>query len=81
MADSEPLSELLQRQLPDWRRLRDLVKELLEKEARRAQELVNRHRPDKLIQEGDRVMWKDVKIGKERAGRTLCIVPLSVHEP
>ena len=28
VADSEPLSEMAQRQFADWRRLRDLVKEL-----------------------------------------------------
>ena len=69
LAESEPLSEMAQRQFGDWRRLRDLVKELIGREARRTQTLVNRHRPDKLIQPGDRVLWRDVKMTKERAGK------------
>ena len=69
-APDEPISDMAQRLFGDFRKLQRLVKDMVGKEAKRAQELANRHRPDKLIQSGDRVLWWDPKMTKERAGRT-----------
>ena len=69
-ARDEPISEMAQRMFGDFRKLQRLVKDMVGKEAKRAQELANRHRPEKLLRTGDRVLWRDPKMTKERAGRT-----------
>ena len=52
-----------------------LRKEFTGQQARRTQELVNQYRPDKLVKEGDQVLWTDVNVDK-RQGNTFWSRPL-----